>query len=102
MEAVTEPGVAGNIVCASAEYFISKECFMIIATHLGQEIIKNLPKNARIDGIEAKGLDENFNLIVDHNPVLGRLAHSTPELIVERMANSHDEEYFRYLYESLK
>ena len=102
IEAVTEPGVAGKIICATADFFIKKSCFMILATHLGYEIQKNLPHGARIDGIEAKGLDENFNLIVDHNPVLGRLAHSTPELIVERMANSHDEEYFRYLYESLK
>ena len=102
IEAVTEPGVAGKIICATADFFIKKNCFMILATHLGYEIQKNLPFGARIDGIEAKGLDENFNLIVDHNPVLGRLAHSTPELIVERMANSHDEEYFKHLYNSLK
>ncbi|MBT7567943.1 hypothetical protein HN630_03480 [archaeon] len=75
---------------------------MVLATHLGHEIKKTLPKNARIDGIEAKGLDSNYNLIVDHNPVLGRLAHSTPELIVERMANSSSEEYFKHLHENLK
>lgn len=101
MEAVTEPGVAGNIVCATAKYFIEKDCFLVIATHLGQEIQKNLPAKARIDGIEAKGLDENNELIVDHNPVLGRLANSTPELIVERLAKKQGFEYFKFLHEEL-
>jgi len=102
IESVTEPGVAGKIISATADYFIRKNCFMVLATHLGHEIQKTLPPGARIDGIEAKGLDENFNLIVDHNPVLGRLAHSTPELIVEKMANSNESDYFKHLQESLK
>jgi len=102
IESVTEPGVAGNVICATAEYFINKNCFLIIATHLGREIEKSLPRFARIDGIEAKGLDENFELIVDHNPVLGRLAHSTPELIVEKMANSQKHDYFIFINEKLK
>jgi DNA mismatch repair protein MutS2 len=102
IEAVTEPGVAGKIIASTSEYFLKQNCFLVIATHLGYEIQKVLPQKARIDGIEAKGLDENFNLIVDHNPVLGRLAHSTPELIVEKMANSNNSEYFRHLNRNLK
>jgi DNA mismatch repair protein MutS2 len=102
IEAVTEPGVAGRIISATAEFFIERNCFMILATHLGAEISKNLPERARIDGIEAKGLDENFNLVVDHNPVMGRLAHSTPELIVERMANAHKGDYFEFLFNKIK
>jgi DNA mismatch repair protein MutS2 len=102
IEAVTEPGVAGKIISATAEYFISRGCFLIVATHLGYEIAQVMPNRARIDGIEAKGLDADFNLIVDHNPVLGRLAHSTPELIVEKMANMYDAEYFTFLRDHLK
>jgi DNA mismatch repair protein MutS2 len=102
IESVTEPGVAGKIISATAEYFLSQNCFLVIATHLGHEIKECLPEGARIDGIEAKGLDENFNLIVDHNPVMGRLAHSTPELIVEKMANSNPEEYFKFLFDRIK
>jgi len=102
IEAVTEPGVAGKIISATADYFIRKNCFLILATHLGAEIAKSLPEGSRIDGIEAKGLDENFNLIVDHNPVLGRLAHSTPELIVERMANAHAGDYFEFLHKKMQ
>jgi len=102
IESVTEPGVAGTIVCATADYFIKQGCFLVIATHLGKEIQKSLPIGARVDGIEAKGLDEKFELIVDHNPILGRLANSTPELIIEKMANSHKTDYFVHLYDFLK
>jgi len=102
IEAVTEPGVAGNIIAATAKYYLEKNCFLIVATHLGHEIKKILPIGARIDGIEAKGLTENFELIVEHNPVLGRLAHSTPELIVEKMAMIEKKDYFKYLNEFLK
>jgi dsDNA-specific endonuclease/ATPase MutS2 len=103
IESVTEPGVAGKILCATSEYFIKKNCFLIIATHLGQEIKEHLPEKARIDGIEAKGLDENFELIVNHNPVLGRLAHSTPELIVEKMAKSSSKnDYIEFVFERLR
>jgi DNA mismatch repair protein MutS2 len=40
----------------------------------------------RIDGIEARGLDENLELVVDRTPRFGTLARSTPELIVERLS----------------
>lgn len=102
IESVTEPGVAGKIISATVDFFTARECFLVVATHLGHEIQKNLPEKTRIDGIEAKGLDSNFNLIVDHNPVLGRLAHSTPELIVEKLANSEKKEYFVHLNNVLK
>lgn len=102
IESVTEPGVAGNIISATVNYFTQKNCFLVIATHLGQEIQKNPPLFSRIDGIEAKGLDNNFDLIVDHNPVLGRLANSTPELIVEKLASSEKLEYYIYLHTFLK
>ena len=102
IESVTEPGVAGKIISATAEFFIEKGCFLVIATHLGQEIQKALPNFARIDGIEAKGLDEYYELIVDHNPVIGKLANSTPELIVEKMANIEKTPYLEYLYQKIK
>ena len=102
IEAVTEPGVAGNIIAATTDYYIKQNCYLIIATHLGHEIQKILPNKTRIDGIEATGLTESFELIVNHNPVLGKLAHSTPELIVEKMANKENKEYFSFLNEYLK
>lgn len=98
IEAVTEPGVAGMLICATVQYFVEKECFMIIATHLGQEIQHHIPSGSRIDGIEAKGLDDSFELLIDHAPVLGRLAHSTPELIIERMAKTQTNQYFTFVH----
>lgn len=97
IESVTEPGIAGKIIAATCEFFIQRNCFLIIATHLGYEIKSFLPDLSRVDGIEAKGLDENFNLIVDHNPIMGRIAHSTPELIIEKMSKTFDDEYFKFL-----
>jgi DNA mismatch repair protein MutS2 len=108
IESVTEPGVAGKIIAATAEYFVSRGAYVVMATHLGAEIAKSVPDGVRIDGIEARGLDENLNLIVNHNPVLGRLASSTPELIIERMARGGagkgkgDSRYFEFLFERMK
>jgi DNA mismatch repair ATPase MutS len=101
IEAVTEPGVAGEIIASTAEYFLERNCFLVIATHLGQEVQHLLPVKCRIDGIEAKGLTESYELIVDHNPVLGKLANSTPELIIERMARAKKKPYFSWLFENL-
>ena len=39
----------------------------------------------RIDGIEACGLDDDLELIVDRTPRGNHLARSTPELIVRRL-----------------
>ena len=100
IEALTEPGVAAKIIKSTIEYF-SERSFIIIATHLGQELEKEMPRLSRIDGIEAKGLDEHLNLIVSHNPVLGRLARSTPELIIEKLAKAEGKEYYKFLFENL-
>lgn len=101
IEAVTEPGLAGDIIVATVDYFLKKNCYLVIATHLGQEIKDKLPKNSRLDGIEAVGLDDNHNLIVDHNPIPYKLASSTPQLIVKKLAKTEDNQYFDYLYKYL-
>lgn len=61
--------------------------YVVIVSHLGGDDLRKELPFARVDGIEAKGLDENLNLIVDRQPVFGRLGRSTPpELIVESLA----------------
>ncbi len=102
MEAVTEPGAAAQIIRATCQFFIDKGTFIIMASHLGRDIATNLPTHTRVDGIVAKGLDENMNLVIDHNPVLGIVAHSTPELIVERLAASTNAAYFQFLHNALR
>jgi len=61
----------------------------IIVSHLAEDILEilstSLKKLVRVDGIEARGLDENYNLIVDRNPRYYYLARSTPELVIARL-----------------
>ena len=58
---------------------------MLLVTHLAPAIIEASGKELRTDGIEASGLDENLELIVDRTPKRNYLAKSTPELIVRRL-----------------
>ncbi|NJE61314.1 endonuclease MutS2 [Thermococcus sp. 21S7] len=84
-EAITEPGAALKIIGELLKIAHEKGFYVVIVSHLGGDLRKNLPF-ARVDGIEAKGLDEKLNLIVDRQPVFGKLGRSTPELIVESLA----------------
>ena len=59
---------------------------VVLVTHIGDRIQSRSGANLRIDGIEARGLDENLELIVDRTPKRDLLARSTPELIVRRLA----------------
>ncbi|HLP79656.1 MAG TPA: hypothetical protein VK158_03415, partial [Acidobacteriota bacterium] len=101
MEAVTDPAVAGIIMNATAKHFLDNGCHLIFATHLGKLLMNDKPKNMRFDGIEATGLDEEHNLVVNHNPVIGRLAQSTPELIITRLAKKNEDIYFQKLLQAL-
>lgn len=88
IEAITEPGAAAKILAALLELFADmRNCLVVVVTHLGEEL-RELSGKVRIDGIEASGLDENLNLIVNRNPVLNKLARSTPELILERLSKT--------------
>lgn len=99
LEAITEPGSAAKII-ASFLNFLSqnKKTLCVLVTHLGKEI--SLLTQARIDGIEATGLNEQLELQVDRQPVFGKLGKSTPELIVEKLyRKSKDGE--REVYERI-
>jgi hypothetical protein len=102
LEAVTEPSVAASIIKQTVSYLAENSCQSIFATHIGNSLSEELPKRVRIDGIEAKGIDEENNLIVDHNPVIGRLARSTPEFIIMRLAKKKKNRYLDLLVEELK
>ena len=66
------------------------ETIGIIVTHMAADIMKYT--EIRVDGIEAKGLDENYNLIVDRTPKMNFLAKSTPELILKRIYEKSDDD----------
>ena len=89
IEAVTEPGAAAKVIASLLEWFEENEnLLLILVSHLGEDIKKYSYQKVRIDGIEAEGLDKELNLIVNRNPVLNKVAKSTPELIVEKISKS--------------
>ncbi len=86
LEAITEPGAGARIIAGMLEAAESHSgTCMLLVTHLAPSIIEAAGKEMRTDGIEARGLDENLELIVDRTPIRNHLARSTPELIVRRL-----------------
>ncbi len=101
IEAVTEPGAAAKIISALLEWFEKDENSLVaLVTHLGEDI----DAKVRIDGIEAEGLDENLNLVVNRNPVLNKLAKSTPELIVQKLSKTEKAhaDFYRHILKKFK
>jgi len=86
LEAITEPGAGARIIAGMLKEAEShSQTTMLLVTHLAPAIIAAMDKEIRTDGIEASGLDENLELIVDRTPKRNHLAKSTPELIVKRL-----------------
>jgi len=106
LEAITEPGAAAKMISAILEILIENNDFAVVVTHLGDEILKYANKDVRIDGIEAAGLDENLNLVVNRQPKFNKIGKSTPELIVERLyrlnRNEKEGEIYKRIFEKMK
>ena len=103
-EAITEPGAAVKIIGELLKIAHEREFYVVIVSHLGEDLKRELPF-ARVDGIEAQGLDENLNLIVDRQPKFGVLGKSTPELIVERLAKKKrgkEKEIFERVWKAFR
>ncbi|MCE5215176.1 MAG: endonuclease MutS2 [Methanobacterium sp.] len=88
LEAITELEAAVKIIASFMDYVRDSDSYAIIVTHMAREILKY--SDVRVDGIEAQGLDENYNLIVDRSPRMNYFAKSTPELILKRMYEKSD------------
>ncbi|MFX1565984.1 MAG: hypothetical protein ACFFCH_08350, partial [Promethearchaeota archaeon] len=88
-EASTEPGAAAKVVAAVLELFSENpNSCVIFVSHLAEDITELARVPIRVDGIEASGLDPQLNLVVNRSPQFGKIAKSTPELIVERLYRS--------------
>jgi hypothetical protein len=99
-EALTEPGAMGRII-ASIINNTPLNTYMVLVTHLAAEITPHLLRNVRVDGIIAKGLDEEGNLIVDRQPIFNKLGVSTPELVVEKLALKTKNRKIRKTYRNI-
>lgn len=87
VESVTELEAAGRIL----GFFIdrlsrSPTSLAVVVSHMASEVLRHTTTPVRVDGIEATGLDDEFRLLVNRSPVMGRFARSTPELILQRLA----------------
>ena len=103
IEAITELEAAVKILSTFIELIKNSKSYAIIVTHMAREITKEV--NVRIDGIEAKGLDENYNLIVNRTPKMNYLAKSTPELILKMLhqkSNGKTKEIYAKILEKFK
>lgn len=88
LEAITELEAAVKIISSFMDFIGDSDSLAVIVTHMAREILKYT--DVRVDGIEAKGLDENYNLIVDRTPRMNYFARSTPELILRKMYEKSD------------
>jgi len=104
LEAITEPGAAAKIIGEFLNILNeNKDCFVVLVTHLGEEILKIA--DVRCDGIEASGLDDNLDLIVDRQPIFYKMGKSTPELIVEKLykkSKNREKNVFERVLKRLK
>lgn len=104
LEAITEPGagariIAGMLLAAESQ----PKTTMMLVTHLAPAILEATGRDdLRVDGIEASGLGDDLELLVDRTPKRNHLARSTPELIVKRLvekSNGHAKALFADILE---
>ncbi|MHC1576225.1 MAG: MutS-related protein, partial [Methanosarcinaceae archaeon] len=103
LESITEPGASAKIIAGMLEFLSeSNDSMAVFVSHLSELILENTQCNIRVDGIEADGLDEDLNLIVDRNPRYNYVAKSTPELIVQRLSqktSGNEQTFYKRLGE---
>ncbi|MFD1513168.1 MutS-related protein [Halomarina rubra] len=86
LESITEPGASARIIAGILESLHEQRATAVFVSHLAGEIRDATGFDVQVDGIEAVGLVDG-ELQVNRSPVKGRLARSTPELIVEKLAD---------------
>ncbi len=88
LEAMTELDAASKIIGVFLDELVSRKAYGVVVTHLADEICRFT--SCRVDGIEATGLDDRNELIVDRSPHIGRKANSTPELILRKLESTSE------------
>ena len=87
-EAATEADAAAKIIASVLDMFYEGgNSYVLFVSHLSERIARLVNAKIRVDGIEAKGLDEHMNLIVNRNPKYNYHAKSMPELILQRLSS---------------
>jgi DNA mismatch repair protein MutS2 len=100
-EALTEPGAAGTILGTVLNQAATGSSLVLVVTHLARETLPHVRLPVRVDGIEATGLDEKGELVVDRQPKFSHIGSSTPKLIIMKLARSARKRRVRELYEEI-
>ncbi|MHA2246505.1 MAG: MutS-related protein [Candidatus Hodarchaeales archaeon] len=104
MESISEPGASARVIAAFLDLLgQSSDSVGVFVTHLAQLIAKHGKEKLRIDGIEAQGLSEDLELMVNRTPIYYKYAKSTPELIVRRLqqkSKGKEKEIYSYILEA--
>ena len=102
LENITEPGASAKIMSGILDFLKEGEDIAVFVSHLADKIRDKTEKDIPVDGIQPEGLDENLNLKVDRTPKRNLLAMSTPELIVEKLSEKNDSEFYEKLSEKFE
>ena len=98
LESITEPGASAKIIAGILERLHDGDATAVFVSHMAREISETADFAVGIDGIEAVGLRDG-QLVVNRSPQTDHLARSTPELIVEKLADETDEPFYDELLE---
>ncbi len=98
LESITEPGASAKIIAGILEALDGQDATAVFVSHLAREIRAAATFDVAVDGIEAEGLVDG-ELRVNRSPRKGHLARSTPELIVEKLAEDRESDFYAELLE---
>ncbi|MFT4885661.1 MAG: DNA mismatch repair protein MutS2, partial [Natronomonas sp.] len=101
LESITEPGASAVIIAGILEALEKSDSTAVFVSHLAGEIREAADADVTIDGIEAVGLEDG-ELRVNRSPVKNHLARSTPELIVEKLAEEDGDALYDELLEKFE
>ncbi|RLM56614.1 endonuclease MutS2 [Halobellus sp. Atlit-31R] len=93
LESITEPGASAKIIAGILEALDEQAATAVFVSHLAGEIRDAATFDVAVDGIQALGLEDG-ELVVDRSPVKDHLARSTPELIVEKLADGDESGFY--------
>src|SRR5713226_8330824 len=101
LEALTEPGAAGRIIASIINKAATTSSLFLLVTHLANETLPHVKLPVRVDGIEASGLDEKGDLVVDRQPRFDHIGSSTPKLIIMRLSRAAKKKAVKALYDDV-
>ncbi|GAB7091967.1 endonuclease MutS2 [Halorubrum luteum] len=96
LESITEPGASAKIIAGILEALDGQDATAVFVSHLAREIREAAAAEVAVDGIEAVGLVDG-ELRVNRSPKKNHLARSTPELIVEKLADDRGGGFYTEL-----